>query len=136
MTTVQGMTTVVRYQSAGSPRLETRVPTVDEELRQLANGPSPPLLWVRDPRRRHPADRRRRLQHLGRRWRTRVRRGSPDGTRPVAVLATRLRSHASGRRSGDQFCVYVADHYVMPELTREQITAIRDGELSMDELYP
>jgi hypothetical protein len=35
-------------------------------------------------------------------------------------LASRLRSHASGRRSGDQFCVYVADHYVLPELTREQ----------------
>ena len=46
----------------------------------------------------------------------------------------RLASHASGRRSGDQFCVYVADHYVMPELTREQIVAVRDGELSMDEL--
>ncbi len=49
-------------------------------------------------------------------------------------LATRLRSHASGRRSGDQFCVYVADHYVLPELTREQILDIRDGALSMDSL--
>src|SRR5215210_5893290 len=36
-------------------------------------------------------------------------------------LASRLRSHASGRRSGDQFCVYVADHYVLPDLTSEQI---------------
>jgi hypothetical protein len=43
-----------------------------------------------------------------------------------------LRSHASGRRSGDQFCIYVADHYVMPDLTRQQIEAIGDGELSMD----
>jgi hypothetical protein len=49
-------------------------------------------------------------------------------------LASRLRSHASGRRSGDQFCVYVADHYVLPELTREQIGAIRDSRLSMDAL--
>lgn len=49
-------------------------------------------------------------------------------------LASRLRSHASGRRSGDQFCVYVADHYVLPELTREQIEAIRDSRLSMDML--
>ena len=49
-------------------------------------------------------------------------------------LASRLRSHASGRRSGDQFCVYVADHYVLPELTREQIEAIRDSRLSMDAL--
>ena len=49
-------------------------------------------------------------------------------------LASRLRSHASGRRSGDQFCVYVADHYVLPDLTSEQIEAIRDSELSMDAL--
>jgi hypothetical protein len=42
---------------------------------------------------------------------------NPDGT----GLASRLRSHAGGRRSGDQFCVYVADHYVLPDLTREQI---------------
>lgn len=49
-------------------------------------------------------------------------------------LTSRLRSHASGRRSGDQFCIYVADHYVMPDLTREQIEAIRDGQLSMDAL--
>jgi hypothetical protein len=49
-------------------------------------------------------------------------------------LASRLRSHASGRRSGDQFCVYVADHYVLPELTREQILAIRESRLSMDGL--
>jgi hypothetical protein len=53
---------------------------------------------------------------------------NPSGT----GLATRLRSHASGRRSGDQFCVYVADHYVLPDLTRAQVEAIRDGELSMD----
>jgi hypothetical protein len=55
---------------------------------------------------------------------------NPDGK----GLASRLRSHADGRRSGDQFCVYVADHYVMPELTREQIEAIRDSRLSMDAL--
>jgi hypothetical protein len=49
-------------------------------------------------------------------------------------LASRLRSHASGRRGGDQFCVYVADHYVLPGLSREQIEAIRDSRLSMDAL--
>lgn len=55
------------------------------------------------------------------------------GRRPTGSgLASRLRSHASGRRSGDQFCVYVADHYVMPELTTADIEAIRTGELSMD----
>src|SRR5205823_546863 len=35
---------------------------------------------------------------------------NPNGT----GLASRLRSHASGRRSGDQFCVYVADHLRAP----------------------
>jgi hypothetical protein len=57
------------------------------------------------------------------------------GRNPAGTgLASRLRSHASGRRSGDQFCVYVADHYVLPELTREQIEAIRDSALSLDAL--
>jgi hypothetical protein len=49
-------------------------------------------------------------------------------------LASRLRSHARGRRSGDQFCVYVADHYVMPELSPQQIEAVRDSQLSFDGL--
>jgi hypothetical protein len=31
-------------------------------------------------------------------------------------LWTRLDSHAGGRRSGDQFCVYVADRLVLPSL--------------------
>jgi hypothetical protein len=53
---------------------------------------------------------------------------NPDG----AGLANRLRSHASGRRSGDQFCVYVADHYVLPELTREEVESIAASELSME----
>src|SRR3954471_12229844 len=57
------------------------------------------------------------------------------GRNPAGTgLASRLRSHASGRRSGDQFCVYVADHYVLSELSREQIKAIRDSQLSMDSL--
>jgi hypothetical protein len=52
-----------------------------------------------------------------------------------AGLAGRLRSHASGRRSGDEFCVYVADHYVLPELTPEQVEAIAGSQLSMDDLF-
>jgi hypothetical protein len=41
------------------------------------------------------------------------RRNTPQGT------YTRLQSHASGRRSGDQFCVYVADRLVLPTLSQE-----------------
>jgi hypothetical protein len=57
-------------------------------------------------------------------------RDPPSKTGP----AGRLRSHASGRRSGDQFCIDVADHYVLPELTTDQITAIANFELSLDML--
>jgi hypothetical protein len=43
-------------------------------------------------------------------------------------LYGRLASHAKGFRSGDQFCVYVADRYVLPRLTRRQIASIATGE--------
>ena len=49
-------------------------------------------------------------------------------------LRTRLASHAAGRRSGDQFCVYVADRLVLPSLTTDQIAKIGLGELSLDAL--
>ena len=31
---------------------------------------------------------------------------------------SRIKQHQSGRRSGDQFCVYVHDHFVIPELLK------------------
>ena len=36
-------------------------------------------------------------------------------------LRSRLASHASGRRSGDQFCIYVFDRLVLPTLSLQQI---------------
>src|SRR5262249_35261940 len=56
------------------------------------------------------------------------RRNTPQG------MYTRLQSHASGRRSGDQFCVYVADRLVLPTLSAEDITGIVSGRHSMDVL--
>ena len=47
---------------------------------------------------------------------------------------SRLDSHASGRRSGDQFNVYICDHYVVPELTAEQLQRLRNGERILDRL--
>jgi hypothetical protein len=47
---------------------------------------------------------------------------------------SRLGSHAGGRRSGDQFCVYVADRLVLPTLAAEQVEGIGTGGLSMDAL--
>jgi hypothetical protein len=55
-----------------------------------------------------------------------VTRNSPLG------LYTRLASHASGRRSGDQFCVYVSDRLVLPTLSQVDIAAISSGEHQMD----
>ena len=47
-------------------------------------------------------------------------------------LFNRLSSHASGRRSGDQFCVYVADFLVLPQLSKQQIDAISQRKLLFD----
>src|SRR5215510_9954603 len=55
-----------------------------------------------------------------------IRRNTPQG------IYTRLRSHASGRRSGDQFCVYVADRLVLPTLSQQDIAAIASGRHQMD----
>ena len=40
--------------------------------------------------------------------------------------------HRGGRRSGDQFCVYLADRLVLPSLSQEDITAIASGRYQMD----
>jgi hypothetical protein len=49
-------------------------------------------------------------------------------------LWTRLNSHAAGRRSGDQFCVYVADRLVLPTLSSTVIEEIAAGVQSFDAL--
>jgi len=49
-------------------------------------------------------------------------------------LWTRLNSHASGRRSGDQFNVYVCDRFIVPGLTPAQQRQIGQGQLFLDEL--
>jgi hypothetical protein len=54
--------------------------------------------------------------------------GKPTGIRG------RLASHASGRRAGDQFCVYVFDRLVLPALSRQQIEGAARGQLSLDRL--
>jgi hypothetical protein len=49
-------------------------------------------------------------------------------------LVTRLASHASGRLSGNQFCVYVAIRLVIPSLTAEQLSKFRTAEINLDSL--
>jgi hypothetical protein len=59
---------------------------------------------------------------------------APDEPAKAKGLWTRLDSHASGRRSGDQFCVYVCDRFVVPQLTPHQQKQIGEGVLSLDAL--
>ena len=56
----------------------------------------------------------------------RQKKGRPRG------LYDRLKSHASGRRSGDQFCVYVCDRLVLPTLDESAISSIAIAELALD----
>ena len=48
-------------------------------------------------------------------------------------LQSRLNQHASGRRSGDQFCVYVGDRLVMSKLSIDQMKGVFSGEYSLDD---
>jgi hypothetical protein len=49
-------------------------------------------------------------------------------------LKDRLDSHWRGRRSGDQFAVYVFDRFVVTTLTDEQRRRFQSGELEGDSL--
>jgi hypothetical protein len=60
---------------------------------------------------------------------------SPEDTpRAAKGLWTRLNSHASGRRSGDQFNVYVSDRFVVPGLTTDRQQQIGVGQLLLDQM--
>ena len=48
-------------------------------------------------------------------------------------LRDRLNAHASGRRSGDQFCVYVCDRLVIPTLTADDVAGVGTGTVSLDD---
>ena len=50
-----------------------------------------------------------------------------------ANLYGRLNQHARGKRSGDQFCVYVGDRLVMPKLAIDQMKGVFSGEYSLDD---
>jgi hypothetical protein len=59
---------------------------------------------------------------------------SPNGRVVAKGLWTRLNAHVSGRRSGDQFCVYVCDRFVVPALTPSQQQQLAAGGLSLDDV--
>jgi hypothetical protein len=53
---------------------------------------------------------------------------SPDSKGPYG----RLEAHASGKRSGNQFCIYVCDRLVLPRLGN-RLSEIGDGKLLLDD---
>jgi len=62
-----------------------------------------------------------------------IEKAVKDGKKKYG-LVTRLASHASGRLSGDQFCVYVANRIVIPELKQSQLNKFRDGTVTLDQM--
>ncbi len=54
--------------------------------------------------------------------------------KPKFGLITRIQSHASGRLSGDQFCVYVANRLVIPSLKPSDLPRFASGDLKLDSL--
>ncbi len=59
--------------------------------------------------------------------------GSERPGRPRG-LKRRLGQHAKGDRSGDRFCIYVQDRFVLPLLTPADVAAIAARRLSLDAL--
>lgn len=58
----------------------------------------------------------------------------PGQNAPAKGLWTRLNSHASGRRSGDQFNIYICDRFIVPALTPAQQHDIAIGQLLLDQM--
>ena len=56
------------------------------------------------------------------------------GSDKAMGLWTRLNSHASGRRSGDQFNIYICDRFIVPVLTPDEQQQIGSGRLLLDQL--
>jgi predicted GIY-YIG superfamily endonuclease len=50
-----------------------------------------------------------------------------------ANLYGRLNQHARGKRSGDQFCVYVGDRLVISKLSIDQMKGVFSGEYFLDD---
>jgi len=59
--------------------------------------------------------------------------GQP-GREQAKWMWTRLDSHASGRRSGDQFNIYICDRFIVPVLTPGQQRDIGQGILLLDQM--
>jgi hypothetical protein len=98
-----------------------------DELRAILE--SGPLFWFREDRAvarfgcLHGVARES-ASYVGMGGRSLTKAGITKGRRDTAKiggLRQGLTSHAAGRRSGDQFCLYVADRLVLPTLAAARI---------------
>jgi len=62
-----------------------------------------------------------------------IEKALKDGKKKYGLI-TRLHSHASGRLSGNKFCVYVANRLVIPKLKSDELLKFGTGELRLDTL--
>ncbi len=60
-----------------------------------------------------------------------VHRGDTPNPQAKGVFG-RLASHASGRRSGDQFCIYICDRFVIPRLGAADLAELAAGKRLLD----
>jgi len=60
--------------------------------------------------------------------------GAVKARKTTCGIYKRLAHHASGRLSGDQFCVYIANRLVVPKLDITQLPRFEKGELTLDAL--
>jgi hypothetical protein len=63
----------------------------------------------------------------------RIRSARSDPQARVSGLRDRLGAHRNGRRSGDQFSVYVFDRFVLRTLSTEAISAAVNGDRRLDD---
>ena len=60
-----------------------------------------------------------------------VHRADTENPQAKGVFG-RLASHASGRRSGDQFCIYICDRFVIPDLSAGDLADLSVGKRLLD----
>lgn len=55
-----------------------------------------------------------------------------EPTRKTRGLFGRLNTHANGKRSGDQFSIYVCDRFVVPQLSADELGLLEKGRFDLD----
>jgi hypothetical protein len=63
----------------------------------------------------------------------RIAEARSDPSAKITGLRDRLRAHRSGGRSGDQFCIYIFDRFVLATLSQDAISAAAVGTRRLDE---